>query len=493
MVARTVGWYDYYRDMYPGITGEAVRATVDPLGVHLNTLGTLADDLTGDEQKILETTEGRTLKAMTRTAQVPKDVALRLASNAQFACACTRLFANHIDTFDRAVNGINIRYNAAVAGAKSDIKADKTDETIGALRAEIRAELDPEYGAAKTTVLHAADDVAEMLNGDPSPGEIRTLFRQGLIPLALMSAYFPEVYLSTEDRQAAYKAMIDQTLEKLRAEGLLPEGDPGPLYRRWVENADRNGVSLDTIMEIIRDHDIDPDDFKVLDGLEEIRDPDGKSFFMLPKDISGSDARKAVEMAYLFNAGTDYGSANGGDTDFQETPYSSKELQRILDRQDANNWFSYEQDVGMVSRSGGALAATPNGMLMGLGGDGPVDFFSLNGGTTWGDIFMLNIDDPDDPHEAMKTVVESGKANYVDDDGHQFSGSLDLDRLLHHEERHSQQWADEGYAKFIAKYATESVAVDMKGPWIFKAPIPRAATGEENRFENDAGLSDGGY
>ncbi|MFD1051115.1 MCE family protein, partial [Kibdelosporangium lantanae] len=37
------------------------------------------------------------------------------------------------------------------------------------------------------------------------------------------------------------------------------------------------------------------------------------------------------------------------------------------------------------------------------------------------------------------------------------SGTLDMDRLLHHEERHSQQWAREGHTAYIASYIWEQI------------------------------------
>jgi hypothetical protein len=86
---------------------------------------------------------------------------------------------------------------------------------------------------------------------------------------------------------------------------------------------------------------------------------------------------------------------------------------------------------------------------------------------------MLNIDDPDDAAQQLRTVVTSGHAWYAGDDG-PYQGKLDLDPLLHHEERHSQQWAREGHAGFLASYVWEQI------------------TGG-NETEEDAGLSDGGY
>jgi uncharacterized protein YukE len=271
-------------------------------------------------------------------------------------------------------------------------------------------------------------------------------------------------------------AKVVEMEQALRDAGLLTGPPASGHYRQWLENAVLRGVSIDTIKKIAADHHIRPEDFAVLDGMEEIReDEDGdgisKSYFLMPTDISGDDAAKAVRMTYVMNAGTDYGT-EGEATDFQPTPYGSEELQRIVDRQKANSW-SYDDDVAFVHGNGGRLVTTPNGMMMGLGGNLIQDQFSQKGGTTWGDTFMLNVDDPADPAQQLREVAGSGHAWYDGDGGPQ-PGALDTDRLLHHEERHSQQWAREGYTGFLASYAWEQI------------------TGG-NETEEDAGLSDGGY
>ncbi|SER40023.1 hypothetical protein [Actinokineospora terrae] len=268
-------------------------------------------------------------------------------------------------------------------------------------------------------------------------------------------------------------AQVVEMEQSLRDAGLLTGPPASGHYRQWLENAVRRGVPVDTIKQMIIDHHITPADFAVLDGMEEIReDSDGdgtfKSYFLMPTDISGDDAAKAVRMTYVMNAGTDYGT--GGD--LAPTPYGSAELQRITDRQRENSW-SYNDDVGFVHGNGGRLVTTPNGMMMGLGGNLIQDQFSQRGGTTWGDTFMLNIDDPADPAQQLRDVARSGHAWYEGDNG-AYQGDLDMDRLLHHEERHSQQWAREGYTGFLASYVWEQV------------------TGG-NETEEDAGLSDGGY
>jgi hypothetical protein len=271
-------------------------------------------------------------------------------------------------------------------------------------------------------------------------------------------------------------AQVVEMEQSLRDAGLLTGPPASGHYRQWLENAVRRGVSIDTIKKIAAEHHITPEDFKILDGMEEIReDEDGdgtfKSYFLMPTNISGDDAAKAVRMTYIMNAGTDYGT-EGEMTDFKPAPYGSEELRRITDRQRENSW-SYNEDVGFVHGNGGRLVTTPNGMMMGLGGNLIQDQFSQRGGTTWGDTFMLNIDDPKDPAQQLREVAQSGHAWYEGDDG-PYRGDLDMDRLLHHEERHSQQWAREGYTGFLASYVWEQV------------------TGG-NETEEDAGLSDGGY
>lgn len=236
----------------------------------------------------------------------------------------------------------------------------------------------------------------------------------------------------------------------------------------WLENARRRGVPADVVAEIARRHRITPEGFEVLEGLEEIQDPYGKSYFLLPPGISGDDACTATLMTYVLNAGTDYGKTGRRRADFPETPYTAAEVMRIINRQWANRW-SYARDVRFVHRNGGRLVTTPNGVLMGVGGNWVQRQFTRRGGTTWGDIFMVNMGMLTDPAERLRRIVRSGHAWY----------HLDLDRVLHHEERHCRQWAAKGYLGMLRAYGWELVR-----EFVF---------GETNRLEADAGLSDGGY
>ncbi len=246
----------------------------------------------------------------------------------------------------------------------------------------------------------------------------------------------------------------------------------------WLENAERQGVARHVVVEITRRHGITPERFGVLEKTAEIKDPDGRSFFLIPPGTCGDDARRATLMTYILNAGTGYGKSGKHPTDFPATPYSPAEVARIINRQNANSW-SYTRDVGFVDRNGGRLATTPNGMLMGLGGNWIQRQFSQRGGTTWGDIFMVNMGSLTGPAALLRQIIQSGHTWYVDRSGKALVKGLDLDRVLHHEERHAQQWAAKGYVGMLRDYGWEL--------------IRESVLGKTNRLEEDAGLCDGGY
>lgn len=244
--------------------------------------------------------------------------------------------------------------------------------------------------------------------------------------------------------------------QALRDADLLDGPSPGGYYKQWVENAERRGVSPEEIVTIARDQHITPDSFKVLDGMEEIKDPDGKSFFLIPEGASPRTMREATLMTDILNAGTDYGAAPGT-KDFKETPYSAAEVNRIANRQVDNLW-SY----------GAAWASELSG--------GSV----CQGGTIYGDVFMVNIDHSADPAEQLRRIVHSGVAWGPDSNGNPVQNTqLDLDRLLHHEERHSQQYAKLGPVGMGIAYGEEAIRTGIFGG--------------DNWFEKNAGLHDGGY
>jgi len=264
-------------------------------------------------------------------------------------------------------------------------------------------------------------------------------------------------------------------------------GSAHELHQRWLDNATLRGVSSDVVARIADECGVTPGSFDSLAGLPMLTDPDGKAFFLLPTDVGADDARRAVLMTYVFNSGTGYGVAdragnphNLGNSrnDYPDAPYGPAEVARIRARQRANAW-SYTQDVGFVHRNGGRLVTTPNGMLMGLGGNRLQGLFSLAGGTTWGDIFLLNIDRPTDAVTVLGAVIAGGSKPITQNPDGATNSRIALERLLHHEEMHSRQWARLGYARFLNAYVWQMVRARGDG-----SAIP---------FEQQAGLSDGGY
>lgn len=236
-----------------------------------------------------------------------------------------------------------------------------------------------------------------------------------------------------------------------------------PAHRAWLTNLDRHAVSPHAVADIVRGQSITRGSFRALDAMEQITDPDGKSFFVVPREAGGDDARQAVLLTYILNAGTGYGRPGVG-SDFPETPYGAAEVRRIIDRQRSNRWCYAA--VRSICATGGCVVTTPNGVLMGLGGSRIHAPFSHRGGTTWGDLFMVNSGGViADPARRLREIVESG--------------GPDLDRLLHHEEMHAQQWAAFGPTRMPARYLAEEARARIFGGI--------------NSFEKDAGLSDGGY
>lgn len=240
-----------------------------------------------------------------------------------------------------------------------------------------------------------------------------------------------------------------------------------PAHRRWLANIDRRHVAPQAVADIVRRQAITRDSFRALDAMEQVTDPEGKSFFVIPRGTGGTEARRAALLTYILNAGTGYGHT-GADNDFPETPYGAAEVRRIARRQRANRW-SYDAVWGICA-TGGSLVTTPNGVLMGLAGNRFHAQFSRRGGTMWGDLFMVSINRVPDPARRLRDIVESGRTH---------PGGPELDRLLHHEEIHAQQWAALGRLQLPARYLAEEARARIMGG--------------ANRFETDAGLSDGGY
>lgn len=129
----------------------------------------------------------------------------------------------------------------------------------------------------------------------------------------------------------------------------------------------------------------------------------------------------------------------------------------------------------------GLLPDGTNDLLMGLGGPAFTRALSLQGGSTYGDVFLVNIDFPKngDAAAALRNIVAGGGLPIVSDNtGAKHSTAVSLDRLLYHEEVHSRQWSEFGEA-FGVMYIADAAATSGRG--------------DLNAWEQQAGLYDGGY
>lgn len=250
--------------------------------------------------------------------------------------------------------------------------------------------------------------------------------------------------------------MTEPTVALLRDAGLL-SGEPDDRYREWLRWTLDAGHSPDEVVGVAREEGVTPATFAPLAGRTVWRGPDERPY------VRVDDARRARELARLTEL------LNGG------------RPSRTDPRRDRNRWsysglFGLNRgDAGTAVRRG-ALVATPEGTMMAVAGrralralPNPVDWFSSRGGTTWGEIYVVN-GSYDDPAGVLRATVESGKPPPG-------SGAPGLARLLRHERVHSEQWARFGYARFIWEYV---VRHDPRKPC-------------EHPLEREAGLADGGY
>lgn len=225
-------------------------------------------------------------------------------------------------------------------------------------------------------------------------------------------------------------------------------GEPDELYQEWLRRTTASGL---------REEGVTAETFAPLAGRTIWRDPDGRPYVRI------DDARRARELARLTEL------LNGGWPSLSDP------------RRDRNRW-SYTGlfgvnagDAGIVVKRG-ALVATPEGTMMAVAGGkvvrttpNPIDWFTARGGTTWGEIYVVNGSHAD-PVGVLQTTVESGRRPPG-------SGAPSLARLLRHERVHSEQWARYGYVRFIWEYI---VRHDPRKPC-------------EHPLEREAGLADGGY
>lgn len=280
-----------------------------------------------------------------------------------------------------------------------------------------------------------------------------------------------------DDTDLAHRADISASIEELEEAGLL-DGYPGSDYRTWISATLRSGLAPEEIVERARQEGVTADTFDALRGVDYFTDPSGRRYYTVTDPDTAQEIGRLTELI------------NGGQPSLTDA------------RRDANSW-TYNQDVALVLNNGGAIVASPQGILMAAPGpETPVrlagiplpidipnaaDLLAFSGGTAWGDMYVINgsFDSNPSPTEVLEQAVETNSPPPG-------SGAPALDRLLRHESVHSQQWADHGHPGFLIAYFGEFVDWHWRPYPPFRVPEFHGDTCR-NRFEEEAGFADGGY
>jgi len=340
-----------------------------------------------------------------------------------------------IMTFNGGVDELNAEYAAAKAtnfghvapeprgGMTADsyeAAIDHYEDRVLDADAALLAELRRRHGDLETVLDDEAAAVAGLLDRGPSEHALLDLFQSGALPVGV-GELLPGV--SFDQTPCGQDAAVEEALTAL-ADADRAAVEPDALYREWVERLVGMGLSTDQIVDRAEQEEVGSDTFDDLEGLEVMRDPQGRPFVLLDDDEGAADIARVVEIL------------NGGQPS-------------VTDTRRSNNEWTYDgflttsdSDVEFVLDNGGAIVATPEGTVMAAPGPGgvlpnPVDLFSSRGGTTWMEMFVLN-GSYDDPAGHLRDIIERGsldEASYSSDD---------LEWLLRHEWIHSEQWAEYG-------------------------------------------------
>ncbi|WP_052327904.1 hypothetical protein [Serinicoccus marinus] len=254
-----------------------------------------------------------------------------------------------------------------------------------------------------------------------------------------------DIAVPTADARAViegYHELVD--------EGVLAD-PPAAYLREWLQHVQAQGGDP---VALAQQEGVDDRTFDLLEELEVMRDPDGRAYFLITTK-HGEDARRIAELTELLAGGEP----------------SSNAWRRDANSWTFDTWFG-DGDIDLVLDDGAALAATPHGIFMAVGEDrlmpSTTDLFAYEGGTMWGEIFMVN-DESSDPAARLRDMVENDTKDPPD-------SIHPLWRVLRHEKVHAQQWARYGYSGFIARY-------------LWHNPLDPCG----HPMEEEAGFEDGGY
>ncbi|MEJ7635850.1 hypothetical protein [Aeromicrobium sp.] len=236
MVDREDGPFDYYNEIYAGVTGASIRADAQDPGLHTATIEALAGELEGDSSRVATQIEGDITGAVQTNPETASGSARTLAMKGHFAVGLINNFAGMVDTFDVEVSAINRQYRsdlasamryAGQAAAATESKADDAETTAAVMGPKTKANLEPRYNRAVAKLDEDADTVATKFRQGPTVENVRELIRAGLIPLSA-AGFWPNLQLTEDDRVQHYLNTVGKMSDEEQLEWILAHKDDLP-------------------------------------------------------------------------------------------------------------------------------------------------------------------------------------------------------------------------------------------------------------------------
>ena len=493
--------HEYQIFEYYPVTTAQVKAVADDTRHRVSRVHDLVSQVESAHRVAVEAVEGQLEDSVANAPTDTVSTGSAINQTAEFAAACLEYFGTAIAVFNidssdpRSVLKLNSAYTIASydgfgvpspptePGATAADRQRAHDDYLNdyaAARNALLGTLRAEYTRLDKELDDSASEIGQMLERGPNNSDVRTLWQAGALPPYAVLVYpsggledlplppsvgrelvvylfaHPDQFSVAEHNQmltklddASLATMLDGYEQALRDAGTL-DGDTNDLYREWIWWTLLTGMGPSDVVSRAQQEGVTAGTFDKLEGLEIVRGEDGRPFFLLD---GSHDARDVARLTELMNGRQP--SLSDGRRDGNDWSY------------DGPLWF--DSDAELVANNGGALIATPEGTLMAAPGPSSIgipnitDLFSAKGGTTWGEIFVTQGSN-DDPQQRLRDIVTEGELN-----------DIELTQLLGHERIHSEQWAALGYARFIYEYLREGT------------------DGCHNRFEEEAGLPEGGY
>ncbi|MET0820618.1 MAG: hypothetical protein ABWY58_06615, partial [Aeromicrobium sp.] len=117
MVDREDGPFEYYDEIYAGVTGDTIRADAQDPGLNASTLEALAGELEGDATRVASQLEGQITASVQANPETAAGPVRNLAKNGHYAVGLINSFAGMVDVFDTEVSAINRQYRSDLASA----------------------------------------------------------------------------------------------------------------------------------------------------------------------------------------------------------------------------------------------------------------------------------------------------------------------------------------------------------------------------------------